>query len=143
MNQKCTTWKTLAASIFVGRLIATTGQAQSSDALLNTLIKKGIISEKEAQEIKTEAGKENQKAFDKTFGATTGMASWITSYTLYGDFRGRFEENYADNSFYEARERYRFRLRLGLNVSMLDSFDLGVRFSSGNPQSGGANNANP
>jgi len=134
MNQKCTTWATLAASIFVGGVMATDAQGQTSDALLNTLIKKGIISEQEAKEIKTEASKETAKQVGQTFSEKTGMPSWITSYRLYGDFRGRFEENYADNSLYNARERYRLRLRLGLNVSMLDGFDVGLRLATGNPQ---------
>src|SRR5258708_2794356 len=134
MNQKCTTWATLAASIFVGGTLATKTQGQTSDALLNTLIKKGIISEQEAKEIKTEAGKETQKQLNQTFSEKTGMAGWITGYKLYGDFRGRFEENYADNSLYSPRERYRLRLRLGLNVNMLDNIDVGLRLSTGGPQ---------
>src|SRR5437016_4666318 len=111
MKQKCTTWTTLAESIFAGGVIATNTQGQSSDALLNALIKKGIISEQEAKDIKTEASKDTQKQFNQAFSAKTGMPSWITSYKLYGDFRGRFEENYADNAAYNARERYRIRLR--------------------------------
>ncbi len=141
MKQKCTTWATLAASIFVGGVLATKTQGQTSDALLNTLIKKGIISEQEAKDIKSEAGKETQKQFNQTFSEKTGMAGWITGYKLYGDFRGRFEENYADNSLYTARERYRLRLRLGLNVSMLDNFDVGLRLSTGNPQTRAQNGA--
>src|SRR5881392_3045308 len=112
MNQKCTSWATLAASIFVGGAIASNTQGQTTDALLNTLIKKGVITEQEAKDIKTEAGKENQKEFNQAFTAKTGMPNWINKYRLYGDFRGRFEENYADNDFYQARERYRYRLRV-------------------------------
>src|SRR5437660_6827613 len=133
MNQKCTTWATLAASIFVGGAIATNTQGQTSDALLDTLIKKGVLTEKEAKDIKTEASKEPQKQFNQAFSAKTGMPSWINSYKLYGDFRGRFEENNAENPLYHTRDRYRYRLRAGLNVSMLDNFDVGLRLASGNP----------
>src|ERR1043166_2600590 len=139
MKQKCTTWAALAASIFVGGALATKTQGQSSDALLNALIKKGIISEKEAQDIKAEATKETAKEINQTFSAKTGMPAWINSYKLYGDFRGRFEENHADNFLYHDRDRYRYRLRLGLNISMLNNFDVGLRLSSGDPASAGAN----
>ena len=141
MKQKCTTWATLAASIFVGGAIATNTQGQTSDALLDTLIKKGVLTEKEAKDIKTEASKEPQRDFNQAFSAKTGMASWITGYKLYGDFRGRFEENYAENPLYNARERYRFRLRVGLNISMMDNIDVGLRLSSGNPQTRASNGA--
>jgi len=143
MNQKCTTWTALAASVFAGGALATNTQGQTSDTLLNALIKKGIITEQEAKDIKAEANKDSQTQINQTFAAKTGMSSWINSYKLYGDFRARFEENNADNSFYQARDRYRFRLRLGLNVSMFDGLDVGLRLSSGNPQSGGLNNSNP
>src|SRR5947209_8386737 len=141
MKQKCTTWATLAASIFVGGAIATNTQGQTSDALLDTLIKKGVLTEKEAKDIKTEASKEPQKQFNQAFSAKTGMPSWINSYKLYGDFRGRFEENYADSTLYNARERYRFRLRVGLNVSMMDNIDVGLRLSSGNSLTRASNGA--
>ncbi len=134
MKQKCTIWATLAASIFVGGALATSTQGQTSDALMNTLLKKGIITEKEAQDIKAEASKENQKQFNQAFSAKTGMPAWVNSYKLYGDFRGRFEEDYSDNLIYHERDRYRFRLRLGLNVSMVDNFDVGFRLATGNPQ---------
>src|SRR2546426_4836785 len=134
MKQKCTSWKAMAASIFVGGLLATNTSGQTSDALLNALIKKGLITEQEAKDIKAEASKENQKDFDKTFSAKTGMANWITNFKLYGDFRGRFEENNAENSLYHTRDRYRYRLRLGLNATLLDNFDVGLRLASGNPQ---------
>jgi len=108
-KKKCTTWAALAASIFVGGALATKTQGQSSDALLNALIKKGIISEKEAQDIKAEATQETAKEINQTFSAKTGMPAWINSYKLYGDFRGRFEENHADNFLYHDRDRYRYR----------------------------------
>src|SRR5438876_55050 len=134
MKQKCTNWAALAASIFAGGAVATNSQGQTSDALLDTLIKKGILTEKEAKDIKNEASKESDKQFNQSFSAKMGTPAWITGYKLYGDFRGRFEENNADNNAYHIRDRYRFRLRLGLNVNMLDNFDVGLRLASGNPQ---------
>ncbi len=134
MNQTRTTWATLAASIFVGGVVAANTQGQSSDALLNTLLKKGVITEQEAKDIKAEASKENQQQFNQAFSAKTGMPSWVNSYKLYGDFRGRYEGDRSENSVYLDRDRYRFRLRLGLNISMMDNFDVGFRLATGNPQ---------
>ena len=119
MNQKCTTWTALAASIFAGGALATNTQGQTSDTLLNALIKKGIITELEAKDIKAEANKDNQTQFNQSFAAKTGMSSWVNSYKLYGDFRGRFEENNADNDAYHTRDRYRYRLRPAKRVHRL------------------------
>jgi hypothetical protein len=104
--------------------------SNSNDALLNKLVEKGILSAKEAEDLKKEA----DSSFTNTYRTLSGMPDWVTSYKLYGDFRGRFEENNAENSAYFTRDRYRYRVRLGLNVTMIDQFDIGLRVASGNPQ---------
>ncbi len=105
-------------------------ESNSNDALLNKLVEKGILSAKEAGDLKTEA----DASFTKAYRASSGMPDWVTNYKLYGDFRGRFEENNAEDSAYHARDRYRYRVRLGLDVMMIDQFDIGLRVASGNPQ---------
>jgi hypothetical protein len=138
MKPKSTSWTALATAIFVGGLMANSASAQNSDSLLNILIKKGVLTEQEAKDIKAEAAQQNQKDFNQNFAAKTGMPSWIKSYRLYGDFRGRFEENNAENVGYHTRDRFRFRLRTGLEIAM-EKFDVGMRLASGNPQLNQAN----
>src|SRR5689334_15059901 len=97
------TTQQLVASILAIGLCAGTAQAQSSDALLNKLVAKGVLTQQEADELKKD---------DKSAAATTvthglGLPDWVTSLKLYGDFRGRFEEHLAESDEFHARPRYR------------------------------------
>jgi len=130
MNQNTATWAKLAASVFFCGLAATT-QAQSTDALLNKLVSKGILTAEEAKDLSKEPG---SKSPGDVLASKVGLADWITNLKFYGDFRGRFEQNDADNPLYHTRDRYRYRLRLGVNMTMVDHFDVGFRLASGNPQ---------
>jgi hypothetical protein len=130
MRQRTIKLLALAAGFAATGIGVASVQGQSNDALLKLLVTKGILTDKEASEL----GQESKNAFNKAFSAKTGMPDWITNYKLYGDFRGRFEENNADNAAYHTRDRYRYRLRVGLNMTMVDHFDVGFRLASGNPQ---------
>src|ERR1700690_3046067 len=67
--------------------------AQSSvDALLNKLEQKGILTVDEAKELKTENQQSSTNDFNKAFSSKISMPDWITSYKLYGEFRGRYDE---------------------------------------------------
>src|SRR5205823_2398128 len=133
MIQKNLSWASVVAGILACGGMAVNSQAQNSDALLKKLVEKKILTSEEADALKAETEQDSKKAFDSNFKAKTGMPDWITSYKLYGDFRGRFEENNAENDTYHSRDRYRYRLRAGLSLTMVDSFDVGFRFASGNP----------
>ena len=109
--------------------VSMAAHGQSSDALLDKLVEKGVLSVNEANELKEETDKD----FTKAFQVKTGMPDWVTGYKLGGDFRGRFEENGAENPLYHSRDRYRYRVRLGVTVSMLENFEVGLRLASGNP----------
>src|SRR5258708_3244958 len=99
----------LAGIAFSGTL-----HAQSSDALVDKLGQKGILTVKEANDLKEEA----DKGFDQAYQTKTGMPDWVSSMKFNGDFRGRFEQNNAENINYIDRNRYRFRVRFGITVSM-------------------------
>ena len=67
------------------------------------------------------------------------MPDWVTSYKLYGDFRGRFDEqttsnpgNPATGLNAENQIRLRYRLRVGLLVNMKDDMQVGFRLGSDN-----------
>src|ERR1041384_2255156 len=140
MIQRNLSWASVVAGILACGGVALSAQAQSSDALLKKLVENKILSQEEADALKAEAEQDSKKSFDSNFKAKTGIPDWITSYKLYGDFRGRFEENNAENDLYHSRDRYRYRLRAGINMTMLDNFDVGFRFASGNPLSSPVNN---
>lgn len=104
-------------------------RAQSSDALIDKLVQKGILTEKEAKDLREEA----DQGFKQAFQAKTGMPDWVRAFKFTGDFRGRFEQNNAESSEYFDRNRYRIRLRVGAVASLDDHFDVGFRFATGNP----------
>ena len=115
----------LAASVF-----AFGACAQSSDALIDKLVEKGILTVKEANDLR----EETEKNFSQAYSVKSGMPEWVSALKFNGDFRGRFEQNNADNPAYFTRNRFRYRVRFGITASLLDDFDIGLRLASGNPQ---------
>lgn len=134
-------------AIFAGAaaLMAFTPQthAQSTvDALLNKLEQKGILSVDEARELKAENATNSVADFNKALGAKFQMPDWVTSYKLYGDFRGRFDDVSTDIPAYASpgsgvpkeqdnNQRLRYRLRVGLTLNMKDNLQVGARVGSG------------
>src|SRR5438034_10841417 len=97
-----------AVSLIFGGVAA---RAQDAGALLDLLVRKKIITDQEAEEVRAELTKES---------ATTPAGKWklstpITELELYGDARIRYEirngEDQTDDT--QQRNRARYRLRLG------------------------------
>ncbi|HEY5041640.1 MAG TPA: putative porin [Verrucomicrobiae bacterium] len=118
---------------------ASHSSAQSADdALINKLEQKGILTTKEAQELRTEASQDFTTAAHSKANMPDWMVmpDWVKSYKLSGDFRGRFEQLSGDNDAFVDRVRLRYRLRVGLTVNLHDNLEVGFRFGSGDPASG-------
>jgi hypothetical protein len=115
---------TLAATL----LILTVGaHAQSSDVIIDKLVEKGILTVKEAQELREEA----DKNFTTAVSSKIGMPDWVTGYKISGDIRARYEHVSSENPAFIDRERYRYRMRFGITVNMLDNLEAGFRLASG------------
>jgi len=127
MNKKTRRLAQAAAATGVGLLAGATAQAQSADALIDKLVTKGILSADEAQELRedTDAG------FTAAYKAKSGMADWVDAVRFNGDFRGRYDGLYKDVDGMVDRHRWRYRLRYGVTVDMLDDFEMGFRVGSG------------
>jgi Putative porin len=140
-NQKQNTRKNVALFAGATALMAFTPQihAQTSvDALLNKLEQKGILTVDEAKELKTENQEDSAADLNKAMNSRFPMPDWVTSYKLYGDFRGRFDVETTDspgNSTTglsgQSRQRLRYRLRVGMLVNMKDDMQVGFRLGSG------------
>ena len=92
-------------------------QAQSSDALIDKLVEKGILNVNEANQLREESDKD----FNKAYSAKNGMPEWVTALKINGDFRGRVEHFNADDSLFTSRTRFRYRARIGIhNLSAID-----------------------
>jgi hypothetical protein len=109
--------------------MAPQARAQSSDALIDKLVDKGILTVSEAKDLRDDSDKD----FKSAFQAKTGMPDWVTGYKLSGDFRGRFEQFSGDNNALIDRTRLRYRIRFGVAVNMLDNLEAGFRLGSGDP----------
>lgn len=109
--------------------------AQSVDALLDKLVDKGVLTAKEARELREETDKD----FNKAYAAKSGLSGWVAALKFHGDLRGRFEGFYGDNPAFVDRDRWRYRLRFGVTASLLDDFEVGLRLTSseGNGTFGG------
>src|SRR3954447_3146622 len=119
-----------------------TARAQDAGALLDLLVKKKIITDQEAEEVRGELTRE---------AATTSAGKWklsapINEVELYGDMRVRYEQRQGttagvvpgspgpNDTLKRSRERY--RLRLGLRGTFMDDWFFGLRFeTSTNPRS--------
>lgn len=108
-------------------LSAIPASAQSSDALLNKLVEKGILTSDEAKQLK----KETDQNFTTAYAAKSGLPEWVTSLKFSGDFRGRLNVDSSENDAFETRTRWRYRARLGLVAAMQDNLELGFRLGSG------------
>jgi Putative porin len=110
------------------------------DPLLDLFIKKGYVTQKEAEQVKAEAD------FNRTNGVAnyaSGPSKWIIStgiknMELFGDIRLRYESRSAEDPKGGSidLDRLRAALRLGLRGEAFDNFYYGVRLdTSANPRS--------
>lgn len=132
MNSRLTTW-TAAGALMAGAL-GLNAQAQSADALLDKLVEKGVLTMDEAEQLK----EESDKGFTTAYAVKSGLPDWVTALKINGDLRGRFEGFYADaeggqqatSPDWVDRNRWRYRMRLGIVANLHDNFEVGFRLAS-------------
>lgn len=125
---------TLTTAILVGGFAK--GSAQSVDSLLDKLVDKGVLSVREANELREEADKD----FAKAYSAKSGMPEFVSALKFNGDVRGRYESFYFENNGAGSgvdRHRFRYRLRFGVTASLTDNFEVGFRLTSSEAANGG------
>src|SRR6266550_1122523 len=128
-----------AASFIFGGIAA---RAQDAGALLDLLVRKKIINDQEAEEVRAELTQE---------ASATSAGKWklstpLTELEIYGDARMRYEyragrtrvdnpvappgAGVAGHHDWQERERERYRLRLGLRGTLADDWFFGVRLET-------------
>ena len=129
MKQNHKQWAALAAGLAAAVAGGTSAQGQTADALIDKLVDKGVLSQREANELREEVDKD----FTRAYQAKTGMKDWVTSLRMGGDFRGRWDHinSLDDVEGFSNRDRYRYRLRYGVNAVMFDNLEVGLRLASG------------
>ena len=128
---------TFAVVTFFFAFTGAASRGQDAGALLDLLVKKKLITDQEAEEVRTELVKES---------ASTAAGKWklstpITELELYGDVRlryesrgGRLPSNFQfgqdnQNDWYE-RYRNRYRLRVGVRGTLADDWFFGLRLET-------------
>src|SRR5947209_20012151 len=122
-----------AAALAVGCMNA---HAQDAGALLDLLVKKKLITDQEAEEVRGELTKE----VAATSAGKLKLSSPINEIERYGDSRTRSEQRQGttasvlpgvpgpDDTLKRSRERY--RLRLGLRGTLMDDWFFGLRLET-------------
>ncbi len=113
--------------------------AQSSDALIDKLVEKGILSVKEATELR----EETDKGFTQSYAVKSGMPEWVNSLKFNGDLRLRFDSIYNDDPTFIDRDRFRYRMRFGATAMLANNFEAGLRLISGENAKGGFTSIDP
>jgi hypothetical protein len=115
----------------------TNSPSQSSDPLLNLMIKKGLLTEEEAAQVRAEAKTSQTNA--ASFPASKWVISdAIKSVELFGDVKFRYEYRSAQSASIGGviLDRYRYALRFGLRGDVMDNFYYGIRLETAtNPRS--------
>jgi len=109
--------------------------AESGDALLKKLVEKGILTQREANEVREEVDKETAQAIETRDKMKVG--GWLDELNFSGDMRARYETFWGRQSpsglgpFDEVdRTRFRLRFRAGA-VARAGDWTAGFRLASG------------
>ena len=109
---------------------------QSGDAILDLLTKKGVISQKEANDAREQLDAQNAQTFDAY--NKIKVSSWVNNLQFFGDGRLRYEwrsgtGNAGTGAAYDnaSLDRFRYRLRFGVKGEFLDDFSYGLRLETG------------
>ncbi len=111
-------------------------RAQDSGALLDLLVRKKIITDQEAEELRGELTKD----YSQSAAGKLKMSTPLTEMELYGDARVRYEvrngNSGAPNTLVtnpddaQQRNRARYRVRLGLRGTLVDDWFFGLRLET-------------
>ena len=123
-------------AIFGGiALTAATAVAQDSGPLIDMLVKKGLINDQEAEEVRADLTKD----FASTPAGKLNLSSGLTELRIAGDVRARYESRTGElvTGDHEQRDRLRYRFRAGLLGKLYNDWAFGFRLetASGNRSS--------
>ncbi|HEV3409917.1 MAG TPA: putative porin, partial [Chthoniobacterales bacterium] len=111
-------------------------QGQDAGALLDLFVRKKIITDQEAEEVRGELTRESAQ----TPAGKLKISNPVTELEIYGDARVRYEIRNGQSGAPSTlvtnpddlfqRNRHRYRLRLGLRGTLMDDFLFGLRLET-------------
>jgi hypothetical protein len=128
MTTKSFNWLALLGGLAIGA--ASLAHAQDSGPLIDTLVKKGILNDQEAEDLRMELVKD----FGTSSAGKLNLSSALTELKFYGDARVRYEYRSGQAATGGDRlelNRYRYRLRFGFNGKFSDGWFFGTRLETG------------
>jgi polyhydroxyalkanoate synthesis regulator phasin len=123
-------------------------RAGDIDILVDKLVKKGVLTKQEATEVIQEVQEADWKEKDQERAEVIKgtkdaikkdnptlfageIPEWVRKMQLKGDLRLRYESFDRDIDDYKDRDRFRYRLRLGVVTKINEKMDVGFGFASG------------
>lgn len=123
LNLKSKLFAVLAALV-----CASAALAQDSGPLIDMLVRKGLLNDQEAEDLRAELVKDFAA---NTSAGKLNLASTMTELKIAGDLRVRYEGRSGEVAGdVGSRDRFRYRARLGLTGKMLHNWAWGVRLES-------------
>ncbi|HSI07187.1 MAG TPA: putative porin [Rariglobus sp.] len=124
-------WLALLGGLTVGS--ASVALAQDSGPLIDTLVKKGVLTDQEGEDLRVELLKD----FGNSSAGKLNISSSLTELKFFGDARVRYEYRNGENGTTGdqlERNRFRYRLRFGATGKFGDGWFFGSRLetSAGN-----------
>lgn len=118
-------WLALAGMLALG---TSSLFAQDSRALIDALVKKGILTDQEAEDLSADLANE----FKASPAGKWKIGSAVSELKLFGDGRVRYEYRGGTNATpdHQVRERFRHRFRLGLEGKMANAWFFGTRIET-------------
>ena len=149
MEVTAKTSRRLVLAAAIASLFATvTPAVADTETLLDKLHEKGVLSDEEYQEMRTEARAdrraqalkdasevEKEQKAKATSSSALKVPEALKSMELFGDLRLRYEDRIAraptNNATSEERQRWRYALRVGVRGDVSDDFFYGIRLDTG------------
>lgn len=118
---------------FLGAVTPDYAAETQVDALIELLVKKGLITAGEGTELKGEIAVDEKIAREEFFKQS--LPQWVQDMKFKGDLRVRYQSERRDST--NSRNRGRVRMRLGLESNVNDkvSTGIGIATGAGDPRS--------
>jgi len=143
-----TTRRLILAAALAALGVASAPASADMETLLDKLHEKGVLSDDDYQQMRTEARadrraealknateEEKEQKAKTASAATLKVPEALKSMELYGDLRLRYENRIAraasDAATSEERQRWRYALRVGLRGDVSEDFFYGIRLDTG------------
>lgn len=103
--------------------------AQDSGPLIDILVRKGIVNDQEAEELRADLVKDFAA---NTSAGKLNLGSTLTELRIAGDIRVRYEDRVGElpSGDHQERDRFRYRFRTALTGKLLNNWAFGVRLET-------------